>query len=127
MTVAALEAKLAKDTPPPSYEGYDLLNSPEFKVMCDRKILLDAQKKATEEELKALSSDIESLLTAEGVEKVLYRDGYQVKIGRGKSPDKLSATRLVEQGVSLDVIANATEEGKPYTFAQIVAPKAAKA
>lgn len=126
MTVAALQDKLAKDAPPPSYRDYELMNTDEFIMIVDEKIALDAQKKIIEDRLKAIGPDIEAYLTAESVDKVLYEGGFQVKIGRGRGADKIEATKLVEQGVPIDVIAAATVEGKPYTFAQVVPPKAEK-
>lgn len=127
MTTAALQEKLGKDAPPPSYLEFDLLNSPEFRNLVERKRAADAQKKAAEGELALIGPEIEALLTASEVDKVAYDEGWQVKIGRGRAADKLVATRLVELGVAIDVIAAATEEGRPYTFAQLVPPPKPKA
>lgn len=126
MTTAALERKLQADAPPPDYRKFDLLNSPEFRALVQQKQFYDAQKKSAEDKLKEIGPEIEAMLTASEVDKVTYEDGWQVKIGRGRAADKIVATKLIELGVSVDVLAAATEEGKPYTFAQLVAPKKGK-
>lgn len=136
MTVAALKAKLEKDAPPPSYTQYDLLNSSEFDALAaeqrrvaDMSRTVEAFKgkgKVVGYEFNGGQKDIESLLTAEGVERVLWKDGYVVKLTAGQSAATLSATKLVELGVSLDVIAAATVEGTKWTSVQIVAPKELK-
>lgn len=136
MTTAALAAKLAKDTPPPSYTQFDLLNSPEFEALAaeQRRIARASQEvecfkgknKLPGYEYPGGQKDIEAMLTACDVERVMWRDGYVVKLTQGKSADSISATRLVELGVSLDVIAAATVEGTAWTSVQIVAPKEGK-
>lgn len=105
-----------------SIDDHPMLADPDMKVKLELKRKLDAVKKYTEAKLKELGQEIEIALIAEGVDGVMW-DGCVVKQGRGRAGDKIVATKLVEQGVSLDVIAAATEEGKPYTFAQIVVPK----
>lgn len=136
MTAAALREKLEGATPPPSNQEFDLLGSPEFDALAAEAQRIQEMSRTVEAfkgkgsvpgyEFNGGQKDIEAMLTASDVEAVLWRDGYVVKIGKGRSADTISATKLVEQGVSLDIIAAATVEGKPYTYAQIVAPKAPK-
>lgn len=126
MTSEALKAKLESSAPPPRYEAYPLLNSPEFNELVTEKATLDIQKKVAEERLKEIGPEIEAMLMGAGVDAVGWGEGFTVKIGRGRAADKIVPTRLLEAGVTVEQIAAATEEGKPYTFAQIVTPKVKK-
>lgn len=122
MTVAEKwKAKLAKDVIPDNTQ-LEMTADAAWVEKVDLKRRLDAVVKWAEAKRKELAQDIEIALISEGVEAVRW-DGCLVKQGKGRTADKLSPTRLVELGVSIDVIAQATEEGKPYTFAQIVVPK----
>lgn len=136
MTAAALAAKIEKDTPPPSYKDFDLLNSPEFDELAEEQRRV-AQMSREVECFKGKGKvegyaypggqkDIEAMLLGSGVERVLWKDGYIVKTTSGKSADTISATRLLELGVSMDTIAAATVEGTVWTSVQMVAPRAGK-
>lgn len=136
MTTAALAAKLAKDNPPPSYQTFDLLNSPEFKELADQAIIVAQMSKRVEAfkgkgkiegwEFNGGQRDLEAMITASEAEKVGYENGFVIKLTRGQSAPSVSATRLVELGVSLDIIAEATVDGTPWTSVQVVAPKVEK-
>jgi len=57
-------------------------------------------------------------------EKVrLDAEGTVLKVGYGRSGSKIDATKLLAQGVTVEQIQNATVEGNPYSFAQIVPAK----
>lgn len=125
MTVAEkIKAKVAKETGTiiPAIDKFEMLADPEMMDKIQLKRDLDVAKAWIEKRLKEIGPEIETALMAEDVDGVMW-DGCLVKIGKGRTGDKVSTTRLVELGVAIDIIAAATEEGKPYTFAQIVRPK----
>lgn len=136
MTTAALTAKLAKDAPPPPYTQFDLLNSPEFKELADTAIIIAQMSKRVEAfkgkgkiegwEFNGGQKDLEAMITASEAEKVGYENGFVIKLTHGQSASSISATRLVELGVSLDIIAQATVDGVAWTSVQVVAPKEGK-
>lgn len=92
--------------------------------LIDEKVALDEQKKVAEERLKWLGEQLTLALATSGVEKVRIRDGMVLKIGYGKSPSKIEPTLLLQNGVTVEQIQASTVQGKAYSFAQIVKPKA---
>lgn len=116
---AQMKAKGAQIDPASKFE---MLGDPEMLAKFYLKRRLDAVVKFAEAKRKELAADIEIALIGEGVEAVTW-DGCVVKQGKGRAGDKIIATKLVELGVSVDIIAAATLPGEPYTFAQIVVPK----
>lgn len=135
MTAAQVLDKARRETAAtdlPSYTEFELMapkgkgrsqRPSDFERLVDEKIDLDRQKKIIEDRLKQIGPELEATLMAEGVERVAYRDGITVKIGKGRAPSKIVAAKLLEQGVAADIIAAATVDGAEYTFAQVVIPK----
>jgi hypothetical protein len=58
-----------------------------------------------------------------GVPTFFNADGAEVRKVPGRSPAKISAEKLVEKGVTAEVIAYATVEGKPYDSLRVFLPK----
>lgn len=108
---------------PRSYTEFDLLSGPEFAELIAEKLKLDAQKKTAEERLKVLGPEIEAMLAASEVEKVALEDGFVVNRRGGTSQSSISATKLLAAGVSMQTIADCTNEGTPYTFIVITNPE----
>ncbi len=91
-----------------------------------KKRTLDMVKKETEERLQWVGGQLMIAMAAAEVEKVKLQDGATLKIGYGRSADKIEPTKLLEQGVTVEQIKAATVEGKPYSYAQILQPKKGK-
>lgn len=126
MTVAALKEKMEKELPPPPFDTIEIFQDPDVRKVITEAETITRRMKADEARLKELKPDVEAFLNASGVDKVGLWDGIVLKVGNGKTGSKLSTQKLVEKGVSIDLIAECTEEGSSYTFAQFVYPKPAK-
>ncbi len=107
----------------PLASRYEMTAEAEWQDAVARYEVLKRIVKYAEGEIDKMKGDIELPLIAEGVDAVLMPQGWVVKRGSGRTASKISATRLVELGVSVDLIAEATEEGREYTYAQVVVPK----
>lgn len=106
----------------PGFAEFDMLSEPKYVGLVNHKAKLDQIKRYVEKQLKLVNPEVEIGLMAEGVKAANF-GGFVLKHGSGRSPDKISATKLVELGVDVDVIARATVEGKSYTYAMTVFPK----
>lgn len=118
---AAVDKKKGADEIPPITQ-FEMMSDPDFLGKLKLKRKLDMAKHYCEAQLKLINPEIEIGLIASDVKGVRW-DGCLLKQGNGRSPDRISATRLVELGVPIDTIAAATVEGKTFTFPQIVPPK----
>ena len=76
----------------------------------------------TEEERKELSVELEMILEAAGMPKVMF-EGMVASKRNGGQPPTISATKLLELGVDADVIAQATIPGAKYTYFEMREPK----
>lgn len=86
---------------------------------------LKAREKQVEEDIKFYKPLLMAIVEMSGHEKLDVGKGRTLKIGRGSTPATINPTKLLEQGVTVEQIQAATEEGTPYTYPQIVMPKAA--
>lgn len=108
------------------YTEYPLLTDPEFQSMAEEFDVLCIRIGRDEERKKMLSKDLEAYLTSAEAPKVELWDGLKLKIGNGRTASSVSVTKLLELGVPLTTIQEATVDGKPYTFCQIERPRAKK-
>jgi len=92
-----------------------------FTQLVEKKQELDAMEKLVEREKKWVGDQLLLALGCSGEERVKVLDGnYVLKVGNGRSASKIEPTKLLEQGVTVEQIQQATTEGKPYSFAQII-------
>lgn len=106
------------------YETFDLLKESDFAEMVERKIAADKVKKEAEAELELVKGEIEAYMAAVDQTKVGF-GRLVVERRSGTTASAISATKLLEQGVSVDQIAEATTPGRQYTFIQITDPQGA--
>lgn len=75
-------------------------------------------RKALEEIVKNLSSEIGAMLDLAGI-KTTQSGDWIVTLADRTSPSRLVPEKLLDLGVPADVIAEATEPGKPYTCVDV--------
>lgn len=98
-----------------------------FAELVARKAKLDVELKRGEIEKKWIGDQLLLALAMAEQDRVrLDEQGTILKVGHGASASSISATKLLEQGVTVEQIQAATQPGTPYSFAQIVPVKEAK-
>jgi hypothetical protein len=76
--------------------------------------------------LKEINDNLLVAALGAEVQKVKLWAGMTFEVRSGRSASKIVATRLLEQGVSLDQIQSATVEGSAYQYVQVNKPKPPK-
>ena len=79
---------------------------------------LSAEIEFREKSKKELKTNIEAALLVADVQKVAC-EGYRVQIIEKEGAKKIDANKLLDLGVSADVIAKATVQGKASSYADI--------
>jgi hypothetical protein len=123
--VDRVAGKLSKEQAIPDIDQFPMLTEPDYVELLSNFHRLTIVKRFVEKQLELIKGEVEIGLMASDVTAVRWQDCV-LKQGRGRTADKLSATRLVELGVAVETIAEATTEGREYTFPQIVLPKDGK-
>jgi len=106
--------------PIPFSENFTYLADNDFDDKVRQRFNISAKIKQLEATRAELNAEIGTMLTVAGVEKVAS-DDLTVSMVAGRSTH-LSKTKLLELGVSLDTISNATQETK-YSSLRIVQSK----
>lgn len=81
---------------------------------------LAVMAKQSEAGRKALDEQIKSIMLDNSIKKVTgFPENYYAVVCKGRSQSILSKTKLLEMGVSADVIKACTVPGTPYTYVQV--------
>lgn len=110
-----------------AYTEYPLLTDPEFKALVEEKIKLDHIRAMAEARLNEIKGNITAYMMGAGLpeddEVVSLWDGYRLRLYHGQAASKLSVTKLISAGVTLEQIEAGTDEGAKYDYVQVEKPK----
>lgn len=97
-----------------------------FPDAIERRAEIKTAMESLEKEMKEINDQLLVAARAAEVTKVTLWAGMTFELRSGRSASKLVATKLLEQGVTIEQITAATEEGTPYQYVQVSKPKAGK-
>ena len=95
----------------------------DFADIIDVRDSLKAEIDRQTAELKEINDQLLVVARAAGIQKVKLWGSMTFELRNGRSASKLVATKLLEQGVTIDQIQAATEEGAAYQYVQVNKPK----
>ena len=98
-----------------------------FPDAIERRDVLKTEIEQMTAELKEINDQLLVAARASEITKVTLWAGMTFEIRNGRSASKLQPTKLLEQGVTIEQIQAATEEGTPYQYVQVNKPKPPKA
>jgi len=97
-----------------------------FDEAIKRRIEIKGMQDKLAAEYKALNDELLLLMLAENQKKVALWDGMTFEVRQGRGASKIEATILLEKGVPLETIQEATVEGVAYQYVQVNVPKTKK-
>lgn len=97
------------------WDTYPELVQLNFGQLVERRTQLKDEIEFRKRKMDDLDQEIQALLAVAGTEKVTWEDR-PVQIVHSKSGDKISAQKLLLAGVPAQTIADATEQGKAYSY-----------
>lgn len=102
------------------WSEFPVLKEMDFEALATRYRELKEGIDQMEAERKDISADMEAALIVADQKRVKFGDKYVIERAGGRSASTISANKLVEKGVTPDVIAYATVPGRTYTYCQMV-------
>lgn len=105
----------------PSWDTYPKLKTLGFYSLVDKRVNLHSEIEFRKLKMKELDIEIQAAMLAVGTEKVTWEDR-PVQIVTKSAADRISAEKLLKQGVEADVIGAATEPGKEYSYLLVGKP-----
>lgn len=108
-------AAMAKLDIVPDWDQLPELKELDFDSMAERRQKLYDEIEFRKAKMKELDEEISAALAVAGTEKVIWQDR-PVQIVHSRSGSKIVGEKLLMLGVPADTIAQATEEGKEYSY-----------
>lgn len=94
----------------------------EFSQLVDEKVQVDDQFKQLKARQKELGAAIEAALAVIN-RKAIHYGSVTVTVVNSQSASQVSRQKLLDAGVSADVIAECTEPGNPFSYVKIMKDK----
>lgn len=127
-TTAAVAPKPKAPTPAatlpdfvPAWDQYPELKQLNFGSLLEQRTRLKDEIKFRESKIRDMDTEIEAALAVAGAEKVTWEDR-PVQVVQSNSGAKISAQKLLMNGVPAGVIADSTEPGKAYSYLLVGKP-----
>jgi hypothetical protein len=98
--------------PTPEWTEFDYLQANDFDEVVERRIALGISRHHIEAEISKLDLELGVMLATADTKSVRYGE-HRISLAHSTVGGKLSRERLVELGVSKDIIEAATSEKKP--------------